>query len=461
MRGGMVTQRAPVNLRPTPAAAPVVRHHAPPAVTREAPPSALLYVVVGVILTDVWRLHDLVPATRVLRPSIVLSLLALAMFLVGGNVYRTLGRLRSPIVVWLAVFFGLVLLGIGFSLDPALSTQTLLSTFLPHVLTGVLVAVSVRSVRDAEFLALGTLVGAAIHTVFVHATATLGPDGRWAELPYYDVNDLALMLVMMIPLTMYFMQRDHSTPRRVFAALCFAFFAYSIVPTGSRGGFIGLALVLAYLLVRYAAIPPRARLVGVLAAVLALAVGGHAYVSRLGTILQPSLDYNWSEETGRLAIWRRGLGYVADRPVLGLGLNQFRTAESRLWPLVRTERMAGRRPPRARGAHNMYLQVAAELGVPALLVFLGLLGTTWRQLTRLRDRHTSSPGGALSGALAASLLGFCVCGVFLHAAFFPVLQMVLGFAVALAATAGGRAYARPPHRGGLFAPSDQARGAAV
>ncbi len=317
--------------------------------------------------------------------------------------------------------------------------------------------------RDAEFLALGTLCGAFVHTVFVHATATIGPDGRWMVLPYYDVNDLALMLVVMVPLTVYFMRRENSVSRRIFAAVCFALFAYSIVPTGSRGGFLGLAVVLAYLLIRYAAIPARVRIVGAIAALLVLAVGGQAYLSRLETIVRPGTDYNWSEETGRLAIWGRGLSYVADRPLVGLGLNQFRTAEARYWPLVRAERMGGRRPPRARGAHNMFLQVAAELGVPALLVFLVLLGTTMRTLARLRDARSlaASPGGALSGAFAASLLGFCVCGFFLHAAFFPVLPMLLGFAVALAAVCGARVYAPIPRRGGLFAYAERPRGTAV
>jgi O-antigen ligase len=337
------------------------------------------------------------------------------------------------------------------------------STFLPHAVAGLLVALSVRSVQDAEFLALGTLAGAFVHTLFIHATVPTGLDGRWTDLPFYDVNDLALMLVVMIPLTVYFMRRGNSPPRRVFAATCFALFAYSIVPTGSRGGFLGFAIVLAYLLLRYEAVPARVRVAGAVAAVLVLAVGGQQYLNRLGTIFRPGQDYNWSEETGRLAIWRRGVGYVARRPLFGLGLNQFRTAESTLWPSVRTERMAGRRPPRARGAHNMLIQVGAELGVPALLAFVALLGAAWRTLTRLRAARTGdgSPGPALAGAFAASLLGFCVCGLFLHAAFFPILPTLLGFALALASIGDAPAYAHRAHRGGLFRYADASRGAAV
>jgi putative inorganic carbon (HCO3(-)) transporter len=455
MRGGLVRLPVPApELRAaTPTVVPVTGAAERQRVADTARPDALLYVVLGVVLTDVWRLHDLVPATRVLRPSLALTALGLALIVAGGDSSRALRRLRSPVSLWLALFVGLMLASLPFSLDPAQSTRFFISNFLPHAMAGLLVAVSVRSVRDAEFLAFGTLIGACVHTLFIHATVPMGVDRRWTLLPFYDVNDLALMLVAMIPLTVYFMRRGNSMPRRVFAVACFALFAYSIVPTGSRGGFLGFAIVLAYLLLRYEAVSPRARLVAAVVAGLALAVGGHAYANRLETIVRPGQDYNWSEETGRLAIWRRGVGYVARRPLVGLGLNQFRTAEATLWPLVRTERMAGRRPPRARGAHNMLIQVGAELGVPALLAFVVLLGIAWRTLKRVRDVRDAdgSPGPALSGAIAASLLGFCVCGIFLHAAFFPILPMLLGFAVALANVYGGRAYTHRARRGGLAA----------
>jgi O-antigen ligase len=452
MRGGLT---GPAAAAPKPRAAdaraPSTGPLAPASVARGPRPDALVYVVLGVILTDVWRLHDLVPATRVVRPSLTLTALGFVLLAIGGGFSRAADRLRSPIALWFGVFVGLMLVGLPFSLDPAQSTDYFKSVVLPRVIAGFLVAASVRSVRDAEFLALGTLAGAFVYMV-VHVTGPVDAEGRWTALRYYDVNDLALMLVVMIPLTLYFLRRANPTGRRVLAATCLALFAYAVVRTGSRGGFVGLAIVVAYLLFRYNVVPARVRLMGAAAVALALGVGGPAYLSRLETIVRPEQDYNWSAETGRMAIWQRGLGYVASRPLLGLGLNQFRTAESRR-QAVRQERMAGRQPPPARGAHNMLLQVGAELGVLALLAFVLMLGIAWRTLTRLRDTPSvdGSPGPALSGALAASLLGFLVCGMFLHAAFFPVLPLLLGFAIALRSIGEARAPAVRARRGGLFA----------
>jgi O-antigen ligase len=110
----------------------------------------------------------------------------------------------------------------------------------------------------------------------------------------------------------------------------------------------------------------------------------------------------------------------------------------------------------------MLLQVTAELGVPALIAFLAVLITAWRALARLRQNRSADSGGrALSGALGASLFGFCVCGMFLHTAFFPVLPLLLGFTVALTDICAAPAYAQRAQRGGLVAFVQAARGAAV
>jgi hypothetical protein len=158
----------------------------------------------------------------------------------------------------------------------------------------------------------------------------------------------------------------------------------------------------------------------------------------MGTILRPQEDYNWFDETGRLAVWRRGLGYIQSRPVLGLGVDGFRRAEREMSPIARERRAAGRGVPDL-VAHNMFIHVAAELGLPALLAFVALLFSTARTLLRVqRSRDPTLADGRFSAfarALFASLIGFCVCGMFLSVAYFPYLQVVLGLTVVLGALA--------------------------
>jgi putative inorganic carbon (HCO3(-)) transporter len=224
-----------------------------------------------------------------------------------------------------------------------------------------------------------------------------------------------------------------------------------IARTGSRGGFLGFGVVLAYLLTTYRVLPRRIRMWGVLGGALLLAAGGPRYWERLRTMLEPSRDYNWSGEeyTGRGELWRRGIGYIRRRPIVGLGANRFVTAERELSEVARRRVMAGR-PVQALVAHNSYIHIAAELGLPALVVFLALLARTARTLTSVRRRAGPDTRlGAFAHVLFASLLGYVVCAFFQSAAYFAFFYLCLGLAAATGALVV--AERRPPARGGLAA----------
>ena len=65
----------------------------------------------------------------------------------------------------------------------------------------------------------------------------------------------------------------------------------------------------------------------------------------------------------RLKVWKAGVYMAKDRPLLGFGFGQF-------------PRQIGRYAPELNqvDAHNTYLLVATEMGLPALLLFLLVLG---------------------------------------------------------------------------------------
>jgi O-antigen ligase len=88
-----------------------------------------------------------------------------------------------------------------------------------------------------------------------------------------------------------------------------------------------------------------------------------------------------SSLTGRVNIWRGAIEIIADYPVTGVGLNMFRDNRvRRLYPVPRYET---RILPHA---HNEILQLGADMGVPGMLVFIGIyvvanymLVQTWRR----------------------------------------------------------------------------------
>ena len=80
----------------------------------------------------------------------------------------------------------------------------------------------------------------------------------------------------------------------------------------------------------------------------------------------------------------RGLGYIMQYPVFGVGINQFSRAEGTIGPLA-VNHVAGT-ALRFMAPHNTPLQVAADLGLPALLIWLSipLMGMFWMPFQRSR-----------------------------------------------------------------------------
>jgi putative inorganic carbon (HCO3(-)) transporter len=150
--------------------------------------------------------------------------------------------------------------------------------------------------------------------------------------------------------------------------------------TQSRGGWVGGAVGALSLVALWAASArrPWQRMLGI--ALAALAVLGSAIILRtVGVDRVTGLLDGASEgsvETavgafsfqGRVEIWSRALYMMYDFPFTGQGLGAFRESLPALYPLflVRLERYIPH-------AHNVFLHVGVDLGLPGLVAYLSLL----------------------------------------------------------------------------------------
>lgn len=407
---------------------------------REAPPARpdlLLWALAVMIWTYVWRAQDLFPVLAAVEINLLATGGAIALYALDRHPARRLVRLRTP-VLWCALgLLAVAVIGIPASLYARRSAMSVLMDFIPNILLMVLLAASVRGMRDLEWMALVTVLGACAFCLFANLNFEVGPGGRLGNLVYYDANDLALVLVCTMPLLLFFLV-GASRRRWLIAAASFVVFVVTIVRTGSRGGFLGFLAVLAYVLLAYTAVPKRIRL-GVAAGAIALlsVVAGDAYWEQMRTLRKPQQDYNWSDQsaTGRMQVWKRGLGYMAERPLFGVGLRNFGMAEGMLSEesKARAERGGGFKWS---AAHNSFLEVGVELGVMGLALFVALFIAALRAMRRIKrarnvtDRATIGEA-ALASSLIASLIGFIVSGFFLSAWSFSYLYVILGLVVAL------------------------------
>jgi O-antigen ligase len=296
----------------------------------------------------------------------------------------------------------------------------------------------VRGTRDVERLLLVYFGATAVYTGVVLSRFQLGGGSNWRldNLYTYDANDLATLIATAMPLGLYFVVGQRRRPSlRLLAGAGLAILAVGLIRSGSRGGFLAFLAVTAFVLVRVTTIPARSRMAGLLV-IIAIVFGtaSDKYWSQMQTIFHPKQDYNVTDDAGRIQIWKRGMGYMLGRPIVGVGMRNFQVAEGTISPRAKLqERGVG---VWWGAAHNSYVQAGAELGIPGLLFFIGMFATAFVSLRRtarnsLRVRPGASEVSRLAQSLMAALVGFAVGAVFLSLAYADMLYMLMGFVIAL------------------------------
>jgi O-antigen ligase len=166
----------------------------------------------------------------------------------------------------------------------------------------------------------------------------------------------------------------------------------AIVLSFSRGGFAGLAFAVAFWVYRERRFD-RLLVVG-LAALALLALAPGRFWTRTESVSSFRAD---ASAMGRVHAWTVAARINADKPLLGSGAGTFRVA----WPLYA--------PPEARRAfeaHNVFLQVLAELGWIGFFLFLGFIGAG---MGGARRAGPAPAVGWVARGRAAPPAGYLVC----------------------------------------------------
>ena len=393
----------------------------------------LMICIAGYILVAVGRVHQLFPVLALFRPAILMGALAVLLFIRDGSSIRRVRWVIGPTTKCVIAFLIWIAVSTPIALVRSTSFDLLFGNFIKTFLMFLVIAAGVRGIRDVERIALSYLASAAIYAAVVLSRFNLGDGDSWrlGDLYYYDANDFATLAVTAMPIALYMIHRARTVLQRVLGVVALTVLTVSFVHSGSRGGFLALLAVVVFVNVGYRAIALRWRLTAtVLVAVVLLGTASDRYWKQMSTITSDS-DYNRSDETGRIKIWERGIGYMLQYPVFGVGAANFNAAEGRLSEYAHNRH----RGVRWNAAHNSYIQVGAELGVPGLLMFIGMIATAFVALRRSSRRGRAARAGEaapeLTQAIAAALIGFVVGAIFLSLAYSEILFTLLALAVAL------------------------------
>ena len=109
---------------------------------------------------------------------------------------------------------------------------------------------------------------------------------------------------------------------------------------------------------------------------------------------------------GRIEIWSRALYGIEDFPIAGMGIGAFRWVAPIIYPFTRIplDLDIGH-------AHNLFLQVALDLGIPGLIAYIALWLGCGAMLWRTWRAAASSPQRVLVLGFAGALVGYFVYGL--------------------------------------------------
>ena len=289
--------------------------------------------------------------------------------------------------VWLLVYGGLTLVASAFSVDPAESLidskQLVLLAIVPAVYD---IARGSRASTVADVIisvgAGSAIIGVLQYGVLHYDNLGQRPQGTLSH--YMTYSGILMLVISVAAARLVFGSRDRIWPALVMPALVAA-----LLLTFTRNAWIGacaaVGLLLALKDLRLTALLPV-----ILAAVFVIAP--QDLISRLTS----TFDAQDPANQDRFAMIEIGARMISDHPLTGVGPNMV----PRIYDQYRPDYAVNQTNPHL---HNVPLQIAAERGLPALIVWIGFVVVVARALFRMfrRPRSSVEPPGVSAPASRA------------------------------------------------------------
>ena len=407
-----------------------------------------------------FRPQDLVPVVGYMHLSDAAALVGLcAMVFLNLSSGKPLTRMTPELAAVVAL--GVLMLAlVPFSIWPGGSVEVFTGLFLKVILIFMLMVNTMTSPRRIEklswivvlafgYVALRACLDYARGMNLVEGDRVQGAGGM-----FNNPNDLALNMATFLPLALMCVKRPGPAFKRLFAAGIALLMLAAIVFTKSRTGFVGTLIMIGVFLVVSRSLTPASIFALLLAGMLALPMMPQSFWSRMESITDASKDSTGSRSE-RIELMKQAWVVFVEHPITGVGAGQFQNFGD------------PGRAKRWRVTHDAYLQLAAEMGVFAVVIFFFLIfrgfaaaiGTrralSWWHGVRRKRRQTAEPEDGLTpqervfleahaSAMIACLVAWVVCATFASIAYDWTIYYVIGFAVTArdVVRARARAYAQ-------------------
>lgn len=301
---------------------------------------------------------------------------------VKGNIFR-LRLFHLLILFFLFCTLSLIVSELPVAENPAymeLSKATVL-----FLIVALIVRTKIDFIRLCWILVIFTTINAVVTIYYYHLGALpyrmvsfFGSLGRSGS------NEFALLMVEMLPFPILLLQERRSKVPKIFLLFSILTFIYCITRTRSRAGFLGVMLIFLVLTV-YRYVNFKLFILILMALVLVFIKSPGSYFRRIQTVVEAeTYDYD-SNIRHRFKNYERAFNTITEKPLLGIGIGGFQAYIGLLDPYEERRFVI----------HNTFLEVAAESGIPAAILFSAMLVYTFWRLKEVRENLATWGKGAM------------------------------------------------------------------
>lgn len=161
--------------------------------------------------------------------------------------------------------------------------------------------------------------------------------------------------------------------------------------SGSRSGLVGIAIASCTMALLLVWRNKQVRLMAIATLIFLAGIGLAAYYLWDRSTGLASADNAVYTLSGRVEIWSRAIFALQDFPFTGMGMNSFRKIVHLLYPFFSVSSEID-----IAHAHNMWLQIGLDLGLPALIAYLSVWFGSFFALTHpLKSDHAPTRWAAI------------------------------------------------------------------
>jgi O-antigen ligase len=317
---------------------------------------------------------------------------------------------------------------IPLSLWPGNAFSTVFGGFAKAVVVAMLIGMVVVTLGEIRKLLWIQASAITLVTFLSIAMRNYGQENRLRGIQnsiLANPNDLAMNIAITFPLVLAFLLRARGLTKLVWTA-GLAFLGLGVVLTGSRSGLLALITSICACVWEYGIKGKRRQLV--LATIVLFVVGFGAamsssyYRARVLSIVLGKVEGETAEAVAsaesRKELLKLSVMTALKHPILGVGPGSFPLMTEAGWKV----------------AHNAYTELAAESGIPALVLFLMALAAAFKNVIQIRKsrEYREDPEFALfTQAMWAGLAAYMTGSFFASTEYNLYPYFVIGYTCAM------------------------------